>query len=399
MTEPAPLRRILVVTPFYASHGDGVSRVAEKMIQELSADESLRFTWAASACSTLPRLMGQRVLPMRSGNWLEKVTGYAWPVWNPRSLIRLRRAVAEADIVWLHETFFFGNLLAFRWARRLGKPTLVTQHTGLRPSRHPLSRQIRQMIDGCFVRPALRAATQAVFISDRIGEDYYRRTAFVRAVKIIPNGVEPRLYSPPMTEKRRYLRQQFAIRADQPVLLFVGRFSVNKGLPVIQKLAALLPGWRFWLAGKSPRHWRGINPAKWLLPNVHVFPYREGADLAELYQAADMLILPSYGEGFPLPVQEALACGLPVMCSPVTASGSRDAQPLLHLVDVWPRDAQRTATVWAEHLQNLAASLPLEQPQQALADFAHQTWSWQGIAEAYGEIFKELTPPPQTETP
>ena len=72
--------------------------------------------------------------------------------------------------------------------------------------------------------------------------------------------------------------------------------------------AAQLPDWRFWMAGFGP-----IDPDKWLLPNVHVLKNRKGQSLAELYQAADLLLIPSYGEGFPLVIQEAMACGLPVI--------------------------------------------------------------------------------------
>jgi glycosyltransferase involved in cell wall biosynthesis len=39
------------------------------------------------------------------------------------------------------------------------------------------------------------------------------------------------------------------------------------------------------------------------------------ADLVLLYNAADMLVLPSKGEGFGLPAIEAMACGLPVTAS------------------------------------------------------------------------------------
>jgi glycosyltransferase involved in cell wall biosynthesis len=39
------------------------------------------------------------------------------------------------------------------------------------------------------------------------------------------------------------------------------------------------------------------------------------AEMARLYQAADVLVAPYTGEGFNLPVLEAVACGLPVICT------------------------------------------------------------------------------------
>ncbi len=46
------------------------------------------------------------------------------------------------------------------------------------------------------------------------------------------------------------------------------------------------------------------------------------AEVAMLYQAADVYVAPYLGEGFNLPVLEAIACGLPVIC---TAGGPTDA--------------------------------------------------------------------------
>ena len=49
------------------------------------------------------------------------------------------------------------------------------------------------------------------------------------------------------------------------------------------------------------------------------------AELPPLYQAADLLVLPSVGEGFPLVVQEAMACGTPALVGDETAAGCPEA--------------------------------------------------------------------------
>jgi len=48
---------------------------------------------------------------------------------------------------------------------------------------------------------------------------------------------------------------------------------------------------------------------------VHLVAKLSQADLVDFYRAADLLILPSFQEGFGLPVAEAMACGTPVVCS------------------------------------------------------------------------------------
>lgn len=376
------LPTILVVSHYYGAHGGGIERVADRLIREMT-DSGCRFVWAASDVDARPDKPPYEALRMSTFNLLEKTIGIPWPLWGPRSLQKLRSAVAKADIVWLHDTLYPGNILTYFWARRVRKPIIITQHIGPIPYRNPVLRKLMGWADKVFTRPMLKGATQTLFISDRIAEDYYRRVAFERSVKIIPNGVDARMYHMPLVEKRNYLRQQFALKADQPVLLFVGRFVSKKGLEVIRRLAMLLPGWRFWLAGRGP-----IDPAKWLLPNVHVFHDRTAESLAELYQSADLLVLPSYGEGFPLVIQEAMACGLPVMCSPQTAAGSFLAKPLLCLAHVWPTDPQLTANTWEQKLQSLA--LPLVRPHHELTDFAQTHWDWRVVAEAYLEVFGEV---------
>lgn len=376
---------VLVVSHYYAAHGGGVERIAQKLIEEVAAVGPFAFTWAASDCDPANVAAPHQALPMRSANVIEQFLGLPWPIWSPGSLLKLRRAVAKADVVWLHDTLYLGNILAFHWAQKMGKPLIITQHLGLIPYRNPLFHFAMRLAEKCFTFRMLRLAKQTTFISDRVAEYYYQNVPFTRAIQIIPNGVEVRQFHPPMAEKRAWLRQQFALRADQPVMLFVGRFVERKGLEVIRELARMLPDWRFWMAGRG-----SFKPECWHAPNIHVFNDRQDASLAELYQAADLLILPSYGEGFPLVIQEAFACGLPAVCSPETAAGSRLAAPMLQTVPVDPKDPIKTAEAWAGVLRSLAPHLPHKHPDYNLAEFASSSWAWPVIASAYADILRLL---------
>ena len=48
---------------------------------------------------------------------------------------------------------------------------------------------------------------------------------------------------------------------------------------------------------------------------VHFLGFVAGAELADLYRSASMLVFPTLAEGFGLPIAEAMACGTPVVAS------------------------------------------------------------------------------------
>lgn len=380
--ENAPLE-VAVVTHYFNEHGGGVEIVAERLIREITALGGIHFTWLASDADPAPNLEGPMMVPMKSWNFTEKLLGFPWPIWSFKALQSLKFAISKADIVWLHDTLYFGNIMAMRYARKAHKPVIITQHIAPIPYRNPLLRLMMKIADRLFTSKMLERAYEVTFISDRVAEEYYARIPFQRPIKIIPNGVDIRSFYPAMSENRRFLRQKFALKDDQPVILFVGRFVEKKGLDVIRRLAAELPAWRFWLAGAGK-----IDPDTWLLPNVHVLRGRKGQSLAELYQSADLLVIPSYGEGFPLVIQEAMACGLPVLCGPSTAQGNALAAPHLHVAEVLPDDPAKTAAIWLEKLKAFPVKLPLRKPIEKIADFALRTWDWTPIAQVYADILK-----------
>jgi glycosyltransferase involved in cell wall biosynthesis len=172
------------------------------------------------------------------------------------------------------------------------------------------------------------------------------------------------------------------------VALFVGRFVEKKGVETLRRAAALRPGVTFAFAG-----WGVIDPAAWGLSNVRVFSDLAGAALADLYRASDVFVLPSQGEGFPLVVQEALACGLPVVCG--AESTSADAEAGAWLIGV-PVEGdvdqdQAAADVLAAMDRVLAAGAPGDA--QARYEFVRRRYAWSAAADRYAAIIRGLIEP------
>lgn len=105
-----------------------------------------------------------------------------------------------------------------------------------------------------------------------------------------------------------------------------------------------------------------------------------------------MLILPSYGEGFPLVIQESLACGTPVITSADTAAGGPDTPGLIIPVSASP-PPQHLAD-WANALNQLLDASPESQNslRDGAAAFAHSEWDWDQLADRYLTRIGELCP-------
>jgi glycosyltransferase involved in cell wall biosynthesis len=148
------------------------------------------------------------------------------------------------------------------------------------------------------------------------------------------------------------------------------------------------------------------------LPRVELIEDELSPDeLIELYRGADVLVHPYRGEGFAMPVLEAMACGVPVI---VTAGGPTD--------EFCPPEAgwrirSRRAQFPSDHVDSLAttgrpwvlepdAEHLVELLRQAAADgsgrrrrgdagrAAAQTYSWHNIAERYRERLRALAARP-----
>ncbi|WP_226648506.1 glycosyltransferase family 4 protein [Microbulbifer variabilis] len=101
----------------------------------------------------------------------------------------------------------------------------------------------------------------------------------------------------------------------RPILLNVGRVAVEKSLD--RFLSINIPGTKV-VVGDGPQ----LNALKKAFPEAIYLGVKEGKELTECYSGADVFVFPSLTDTFGLVNLEALACGLPIAAYPVT--GPRD---------------------------------------------------------------------------
>jgi glycosyltransferase involved in cell wall biosynthesis len=378
--------RIVLVTHYYPAHRGGVERIAGQLAERLAARTGMRIEWHASDCDAPPApAPGVSAVPAKSWNGIERRLGLPYPLWSPRALRRLAGACAKADVVHLHDCLYMANALAFHAARRARRPVVVTQHIGEVPYRNALLRAAQRGANHALGRRVLGGANRVVFESETVRRYFSRFVRFAQAPLLIENGVDTERFRPAPPEERAALRLRFGA-GDRPLFLFLGRFVEKKGLPVLRVLAERFPEARWLFAG-----WGPIDPAAWRLPNVSVVRSPGAEDLAPLYQAADLLVLPSVGEGFPLSVQEAMACGTPALIGAETAAGSPHAGKVI-LAEA-TGDAQ-TAERWTARLRALLAERArLEALRARVGAFAREHWAWERCVERYAELFRACAQP------
>lgn len=123
----------------------------------------------------------------------------------------------------------------------------------------------------------------------------------------------------PDAKKRDRLRQRFGFRKRDFVVLSVGQLSKRKNQEIIIRAMGLLKDMdiRYVIVGLGEQgtNYRKLIKKLGLERNVFLVGYRD--DVQDLLQMADCFAFPSLQEGLPVALMEAMAAGVPVVCSQI----------------------------------------------------------------------------------
>jgi glycosyltransferase involved in cell wall biosynthesis len=236
-------------------------------------------------------------------------------------------------------------------ARRLGIPAVVGSiGSDLNRFADPASRWLTRL--------AMKRASYVVTKSEHLRERALDMGINVSKVRTIRNGCNPNVFH---LRDRSDARAQLGVERNAELVLFVGRLDPAKGieelLEAFASLASRRPNLRLAFVGDGPggEHLRSKSRHLALGDRIILNGPCSSEGVADWLSAANVLALPSYNEGYPNVVIEALSCGRPVIATNVGG--------ILELVNdesgilIAPRDSRRLADAiekamdrrWDEH--------------------------------------------------
>lgn len=157
-------------------------------------------------------------------------------------------------------------------------------------------------------------------------EDYERAQKFkAKRVELAHGiGIDLEKFKRSSPEAREKIRETLGLKKGDIFSICVARLTAEKNLLILFRMVANLnrPNFHLFVCGDGEQRAeleQEINRLN-LENQVHLLGFRK--DVCRLCSAADLFLLASMREGLPVAVMEAMACGLPVICSDIR--GNRD---------------------------------------------------------------------------
>jgi alpha-1,3-mannosyltransferase len=289
-------------------------------------------------------------------------------------------ALRGADLVHVHGIEFFFDYLALLHPL-MRKPLLASTHGGFFHS--GFATRLKKIYFRTVTRMSARAYQKVIATSENDGQ-LFSPVVPADKLQVIENGVDMGKFAGAAAPDLR------------PVMIYFGRWSVNKGLlECIDVLAALcrqqpeVP-WQLMIAGREydldARALHNYAQAHGIADRITLHPNPGVADLRLLISLASYFLCLSHHEGFGIAPIEAISAGLIPLLSPIppfvrlfqtTGAGA--------LLDA-PTAAQQAWQISLLHAQMTDEALRLTARHSA-AEAALHAYSWHGVAARYARQY------------
>ncbi|HWG63858.1 MAG TPA: glycogen synthase [Streptosporangiaceae bacterium] len=307
--------------------------------------------------------------------------------------LSMAAAVNGADLV--HSHTWYANLAGHLASLLYGVPHVMTVHS-LEPLRPWKAEQLGggYALSSWCERVAVESAASVVAVSNGMREDVLQAYPAVspERVRVIHNGIDTDEYAP---DAETDVLRRFGVDPSRRTVIFVGRITRQKGLPVLLRAAAILdPSAQLVLCAGQPDTLDLADEVTGLVRGLQqtrsgVFWIPEmlpKTDVIQLLSHATVLACPSLYEPLGIVNLEAMACGIAVVASRVGGIPEvvSDGETGL-LVDPGDPTALAAALNSVVRDPGRAAEMGRSGRKRAIADFG-----WPAIAAQTAALYEDL---------
>lgn len=302
--------KILLVSSYILPHCGGVEVLVDQEARILASQ--------GHEVAVIGSRLGEGMVPAYSDlvavervaawNGLEWRFQIPWPVFSPSIVATIWRRLRWCDVVHVHGFLTISSIVALCLARLHGKPATLTEHIGDAYFASSFKRMIQWIGIATVGRLCVLLATQCFGYHDRVVRLLKSLCWSKEKVGYLANPLRRDVFKPATKDEKAAARASLGWDVNRPKVVFVGRLVNRKGIDLL--LAARDPSYDMVFCGPGDPSVLG----KATSDGHSYFPAKPRGELATIYQAADLLAVPSRSEGgLVLVGQEALVCGTPVL--------------------------------------------------------------------------------------
>ena len=227
-----------------------------------------------------------------------------------------RKEIRDFDVIHTHEYRNMPAVVVHHYATKYGIPYILQTHGSVLPFFQ--KQRLKKIFDRFFGYRILRDASKIIASTKIEAEQYKQMGVNEDKIEIVPNGIDLSEYD--NLPERGKFRKRYSIKEDKKMILYLGRIHKIKGIDLLVKAFSDLikesDDVRLVIVGPDDgflstlkKQIEDLNISNRIL-FTGLLPEK---DTFGAYVDADVYVLPSVYETFPVTVLEACACGTPVI--------------------------------------------------------------------------------------